>query len=293
MLERVTPPTSRLPLRVASVALAVALLPPVGSLAQSPSGETAAALAAPSGAGGGYEYVFRVSQETVDERGRVRREPAFVARARTRGGAVRVDFLPGTEGSNTPGDWYLTRDAGRTMTIVDTRAHAYHDLSVAAVRERLSDDKALDVTVSDLTITMRPEGDCGAVSGWPTHCVTVERRYTARTRHLLTRSTTQVVDRARFWLAPALPELTVPLGAFFVSRTDLLVRRDSAFVAREREVARALRTGSMLRMELTHTEANGRARAVTTRVVETSEVRRAAHDERLFDVPPGYRLLRR
>jgi hypothetical protein len=260
-------------------ACALALVPPTGAPAQPRVAD-------------GYDYRFRVSQETVDERGRVRREPAFVAHARTRGDVVRVDFLPGTEGSNTPGDWYLTRDGGRTMTLVDARAHAYHDLSVAAVRERLSDEKRLDVSVSDLRIDVQPEGDCGEVAGWAVHCVTVERRYTVRTRHLVLRSTTQVVDRARFWLAAALPDLTVPLGAFFVSRTDLLVRRDSTFVARERAVARALRTGSMLRMELTHTESDGRVQAVTRRVVETSAVRRATHDERLFDVPPGYRLLR-
>jgi hypothetical protein len=71
------------------------------------------------------------------------------------------------------------------------------------------------------------------------------------------------------------------------------VRRDSGFVAREREVARALGPGGVLRIEVVQTETNGRARARRTRVIETFRVRRAAHDERLFEVPPGYRLVRR
>jgi hypothetical protein len=48
-----------------------------------------------------------------------------VARARHRGALVRVDFLPGTEGSNTPGDWYLTGDGGRTVTLVDERQRTH------------------------------------------------------------------------------------------------------------------------------------------------------------------------
>jgi hypothetical protein len=241
----------------------------------------------------GYHYVFRIAQETVDERGRARREPAFVARARHRGSLVRVDFLPGTEGSNTPGDWYLTGDGGRTMTVVDERRRTHFLLDVAAVREQVGDDKGLAVRVADLAVSVRPEGPCGTVAGWATTCVTVDRRYTVRTRYLLMRHETRVAERVRYWVAPALTDLAAPFATFFGSRTDLLVRRDSGFVAREREVARALGPGGVLRMEVTQTEANGDARARISRVIEVRELRRAAHDERLFEVPPGYRLVRR
>jgi hypothetical protein len=220
----------------------------------------AARLPAPTRAWG-YDYVFRISQETVDERGRARREPAFVARARHRGSLVRVDFLPGTEGSNTPGDWYLTGDGGRTMTLVDERRRAHFLLDVASVREQVGDEKGLAVRVRDLAVSVRPEGPCGAVAGWATTCVTVDRRYTVRTRYWMMRHETRVVERVRYWVSPALADLAAPWATFFGSRTDLLVRRDSGFVAREREVARALGPGGVLRMEVAHTEATGGARA--------------------------------
>jgi hypothetical protein len=265
----------------AGVALCAALARPPAAHAQG------------AGPGAGYDYVFQVSQHTEDERGRTRREPAFVARARHRGSLVRVDFLPGTEGSNTPGDWYLTSDGGRSLTLVDERRRTHHLLNVAAVREQVSDEKGLDVSVADLAVAVRPEGACGEVGGWATTCFTVDRRYVVRTRFWTMRAETEVVERVRYWTAPALTDLATPLGTFFSSRTDLLVRRDSGFVAREREVARAVGPGAVLRMEVTHTETTGRARVRRTRVVETFRVRRAAHDERLFEVPPGYRLVRR
>ena len=288
--------------RIASAggALLVVALLPAGAVAQAVATPGAPAVGAPAvGAPGvgdprvGYDYVFRISQQTADERGRTRREPAFVARARHRGSLVRVDFLPGTEGSNTPGDWYLTGDGGRTMTLVDERRRTHFLLDVAAVREQVGDEKGLAVRVDDLAVSVRPEGPCGAVAGWATTCVTVDRRYTVRTRYLLLRHDTRVVERVRYWVAPALADLAAPWGTFFGSRTDLLVRRDSGFVARERDVARALGPGGVLRMEVTQTEANGGERARVTRVIEASDLRRAAHDDRLFEVPPGYRLVRR
>jgi hypothetical protein len=241
----------------------------------------------------GYDYVFQIRQETVDERGRSRREPAFVARARSRGNVVRVDFLPGSEGSNTPGDWYLTPDGGRSMTIVDTRRRTHHLLNVAEVREQVRDEKGLEVAVTDLAVTIRPEGPCGEVAGWPTTCVAVERRYTVRTRFWVMISETQVAERWRYWVAPALPDFAPPFATFFVSRTDLLVHRDSGFVARDREVQRALVRGGVLKVEGVHTETNGRAQARRTRTIETFRVRRATHDEALFEVPAGYRLVQR
>jgi hypothetical protein len=282
------------------VALPVAALLPAGASAQEAVTRGAVVQGA-SGRGAlagpdprvGYDYVFRISQETVDERGRARREPAFVARARHRGSLVRVDFLPGTEGSNTPGDWYLTGDGGRTMTLVDERRRAHFLLDVASVREQVGDEKGLAVRVRDLAVSVRPEGPCGAVAGWATTCVTVDRRYTVRTRYWMMRHETRVVERVRYWVSPALADLAAPWATFFGSRTDLLVRRDSGFVAREREVARALGPGGVLRMEVAHTEATGGARARVTRVIEASGLRRAAHDDRLFEVPPGYRLVRR
>jgi hypothetical protein len=245
--------------------------------------------AAPSG----YDYILQIRQETADERGRSRREPAFVVRARSRGDVVRVDFLPGTEGSNPPGDWYLTPDGGRTMTIVDTRRRTHHLLNVAELREQVRDEKGLEVAVGDLAVSVRPEGACGEVAGWPTTCVAVERRYTVRTRFWMMRTETRVVERVRYWVAPALPDFVAPLATFFVSRTDLLVHRDSGFVARDRELRRALGPGGVLKVEGTYTETNGRAQARRTRTIETFRVRRATHDERLFEVPPGYRLVQR
>jgi hypothetical protein len=274
-------------------ALPVAALPVAALRPAAASAQTAVTPAAAADPRVGYDYMFRISQETVDERGRARREPAFVARARHRGSLVRVDFLPGTEGSNTPGDWYLTGDGGRTMTLVDERRRAHFLLDVATVREQVGDEKGLAVRVGDLAVSVRPEGPCGAVAGWATTCVTVDRRYTVRTRYWLMRHDTRVVERVRYWVAPALADLAAPWGTFFGSRTDLLVRRDSGFVAREREVARALGPGGVLRMEVAHTETTGRTSARVTRVIEASGVRRAAHDDRLFEVPPGYRLVRR
>jgi hypothetical protein len=242
----------------------------------------------------GYDYVFQVRQETVDEHGRSRREPAFVARVRSRGNMARVDFLPGSEGSNTPGDWYLTPDGGRSMTIVDARRRTHHLLNVAEVREQVRDEKGLEVSVADLAVTIRPEGPCGEVAGWPTTCVAVERRYVVRTRFWVMRSETRVVERIRFWVAPALPDFAPPFGTFFVSRTDLLVHRDSGFMAGDREMRRALGPGGVLRVEGVHTETNGRAQARRTRTIETFRVRRVTHDdERLFEVPAGYRLVQR
>jgi hypothetical protein len=288
-------PTAALRCIRRSGSLALAVLLPSWTRAQGASGQATAAT--PGGAATdprvGYEYVFRITQETVDERGRSRREPAFVARARHRGGLVRVDFLPGTEGSNTPGDWYLTGDGGRTVTLVDERQRTHFLLNVAAVREEVGDGKGLAVRVHDLAAQVHHDGPCGTVAGWATTCVTVERRYTVRSRYWLMRTETRVAERVRYWVAPALADLMPPFGTFFGSRTELLVRRDSAFVAREREVARALGPGGVLRVEVTHTEANGRALARHTRVIEASELRRATHDDRLFEVPPGYRLVRR
>lgn len=239
-----------------------------------------------------YDYVFTIDQRTRDQRGRVRREPALVARVRTRGALVRADFLPATEGSNRPGDWYLTRDGGRTMTLVFEPERSYQVLDVAAVRERLRDEKGLDLSVADLEVRIQPEGACGEVAGWAARCVTVERRYTVRSRYWVMRTETQVAERVRYWLAPALADLAHPFDAFFVSRTDLLVRRDSTFLARDREVRRALGGAGLLRMEGTLTETNGRARTEITRTIETYRVRRATHDDALFDVPVGYRLVR-
>jgi hypothetical protein len=280
--------------------LALAVLLPSWTRAQGATGQgrTGQATAAAPGSAGAdaradYEYVFRIAQETVDDRGRSRREPAFVARARHRGTLVRVDFLPGTAGSNTPGDWYLTGDGGRTVTLVDERQRTHLLVNVAAVREEVGDGKGLAVRVHDLAAQVHHDGPCGAVAGWATTCVTVDRRYTVRSQYLLMRTETRVAERVRYWVAPALADLTPPFGTFFGSRTELLVRRDSAFVAREREVARAIGPGGVLRVEVTYTETNGRARARHTRVIEASEVRRAPHDERLFEVPPGYRLVRR
>jgi hypothetical protein len=241
----------------------------------------------------GFDYVFRVSQESADENGRTRREPAFVARARSRGNLVRVDFLPGSEGRNTPGDWYVTADGGRSMTFVDEQARTHHLLNIDAVRERVREEKGLEVSVVDLASDVREEGACGHLSGFPTTCATVSRRYTVRTRYWVMRVETQVEERVRYWIAPALPDFAPPFASFFGSRTDLLVRRDSGFVAREREVARALGPGGVLRIEVVQTETTERARVLRTRVIETSRVRRAAHDERLFEVPAGYRLVRR
>jgi hypothetical protein len=246
-----------------------------------------------AGVGAGFDYVFQVSQETVDERGRVRREPAFVVRARTRGHLVRVDFLPGSEGRNTPGDWYLTGDGGRSMTFVDERARTHHQLDVAAVREKVREEKGLETRVADLVTRVLPEGPCGAVSGVPTACTAVHWRYTVRTRFWMMRTDTQVEERVRYWMAPTLPEFAPPFASFFGSRTDLLVRRDSGFAAREREVARSLGPGGVLRVEIVQTETTGRARVRRTRVIETFRVRRATHDERLFEVPAGYRLVQR
>jgi hypothetical protein len=282
------------------VALPVAALLPAGASAQEAVTRGAVVQGA-SGRGAlagpdprvGYDYVFRISQETGGRRGASRREPAFVARRRHRGSAGARRLPPGHRGSNTPGDWYLTGDGGRTVTLVDERQRTHCLVNVAAVREEVGDGKGLAVRVHDLAAQVHHDGPCGAVAGWATTCVTVDRRYTVRSQYLLMRTETRVAERVRYWVAPALADLTPPFGTFFGSRTELLVRRDSAFVAREREVARALGPGGVLRVEVTHTETNGRARARHTRVIEASELRRAPHDERLFEVPPGYRLVRR
>jgi hypothetical protein len=250
-----------------------------------------AAHAQGAGPGAGYDYVFQVSQHTEDERGRTRREPAFVARARHRGSLVRVDFLPGTEGSNTPGDWYLTSDGGRSLTLVDERRRTHHLLNVAAVREQVSDEKGLDVSVADLAVAVRPEGACGEVGGWATTCFTVDRRYVVRARFWTMRAETEVVERVRYWTAPALTDLATPLGHVLrVAHRPARAAR-LGFVAREREVARALGPGGVLRMEVAQPRPPARARR-RTQVIESSACG-APRRRPAVRGAAGYRLVRR
>jgi hypothetical protein len=205
---------------------------------------------------------------------------------------ARVDVLEGSGRDNRPGEWYLTRDLGRTITRVDPKAKRYREVSTVGAREQLTRDKGLEVTVRNLETVMRADGPCGRIEQWETKCFTFERRYTARSRYWLQSHDTRVVERTRVWLAPALQDFVMPFGNVFGTRLELLVRRDSVYIAREREAGEALRAGGLLRMDVVHEETNGRSRLRHERTLMASEILRTANDARLFEVPPGFRLHR-
>lgn len=245
------------------------------------------------GATSNYDYTFIVERRTEITGRPVTDEPRFEARVRTQGPVARVDVLAGAGGPTTPGNWYLTRDLGRTMTVVDVRDQQYREMGVVAERERLIAEKGLQASVSNLSIDVRPPRACGDIDGWKTLCVTVYRRYTAHTRYWVMSTRAEVVEETRLWLAPELQALQVPFGSFFDTRTELLVRRDSVYIAREREAGLVMQAGGLLRMEVARTETAGKTRTRTLRRIGVSGVRRTRSDERLFEVPPGFRLVRR
>jgi hypothetical protein len=120
---------------------------------------------------------------------------------------VRVDFLPGSEGRNTPGDWYLTADGGRSMTFVDERARTHHLLNIDAVRERVREEKGLEVSVADLASDVRQDGRVRAAVRVSDHLRHRARRYTVRTRYWVMRVETQVEERVRYWDRPHGPRV--------------------------------------------------------------------------------------
>jgi hypothetical protein len=239
----------------------------------------------------GYDFTMTVTQTALRNGTAVPSEPPFVARVRTLGPVTRVDFRSGAHGRHPDGDWYLTRDLGRTRTLVNETAKRYRVMTTYGLREELAREKGLDVTVSGLEMSVAQDTSCRRIDGWETTCVIFHRRYRARTRYWLISQTTDVDETTRVWLAPALRDLNTPFGEFVGSGLELLVRRDSVYIARERDAGRALGAGGLVRMEVMHSETTGRSRTQLTRVIAISNVRRSPVVDVALEVPPGYRLV--
>jgi hypothetical protein len=248
-----------------------------------------AGMASPAGAGVHFKATSRIAESTA---GAARRE--IEVEGWVVGDKARFELRKSENPVARSGTYLLTRDAGRTLYLVDPREKTYGRWNVEAmlglaggVTEAMG--PLLDIEHSNARIERLPEKEGGAVAGLPTRLYRFRTRYTSHVRVLGIDHTTETLIEQDVWRTDKLRDRA--LGVWLrcdPPRTGDARLDESLVAALARGPGFPLRVSTAITSGPPAGEKSDAAGAVTHAAMEVTQLEAAAVPDASFDLPAGY-----
>jgi hypothetical protein len=237
-----------------------------------------------------YRYDF-----TVTKAG----EPASTGTVYVAGDRWRIDFAG--RGEKKSGDYLLSQDGGRTVTIVhpDERSYSVHaadDFERIVSRVMRGLDAVMTLQLHDAKVAAAALGAGEAVAGRPTQRYRLTQEYVVSVGMFGFSSDKHERVVTEYWVDPTLALPHNPVVEMMSTLETALAQHDDAFVRRSDEARRKLFRGVPLKVvvtaESTDEEDDDAAAGAVERKVRTiqlGEVQRVAIEPPVFQVPAGFK----
>jgi hypothetical protein len=253
------------------------------------AGGWCAGTAAAAHAGVHFRAVSRMADSTSPAARREIEVEGWVA-----GDKARLELRKSENPVAKSGTYLLTRDAGRTLYLVDPREKTYGRWNLEAMLglvEGVTEDMGplLDIEHSNARLERLPEKEGGAVAGLPTRLYRFRTRYTSRVRVLGIDHTTETLIEQDVWRTDKLrdPALGVWLRCDPPRTGD--ARLDQSLAA---ALARApgfpLKVSSAITSAPAAGEKSDQGSTLTHATMEVTQLEAAAIPDSSFDLPAGY-----
>ena len=250
----------------------------------------------------GLQYTSSVVVTETDAAGRVTRLPALGGRTRAVGPPARVDIVAGNDEIRT-GDYLLTADGGRTITMVSPAPRQYRQLTPDTFGTRLAAElrgrasfSAGSVHVewphlADSTSPVR--GTRGAAqdpqTSPPVSRLRIARAFRLRVRLLLVRHVDlEVHETSDYGLHAARRHVPDPLASYLIADADAPTAADPTFAADTRAARQAAAGAFAVRWVRRTVTRHKRQRTETVTALEVGTVAPVPVDSANFAVPPGF-----
>jgi hypothetical protein len=231
-----------------------------------------------------YRYGFTVSTTGEEDR---TAGTVYVA-----GDRWRIDMA--SEAEKKSGDYLLSTDGGRTITIVhpEERSYSVHDADdferiVSRVMRGL--DAVMTLQLRDAKVATAALGAGDAVGGRATQRYRLTQDYEVSVGMFGFSSATRERVVTEYWVDPRLALPRNPVVEMMSTLATALAQHDAAFLRRSTEARRTLFRGTPLKVVVTaeSREEDGEVKR-KVRTIQLGEVERVAIDGPVFEVPRGF-----
>lgn len=204
----------------------------------------------------------------------------------------RIDVA--SESAGKAGDYLLSTDGGRTITIVhpDQRSYSVHDAGdferiVSRVMRGL--DAVMTLQLRDAKVATASLGAGEAVAGRATRRYRLTQEYEVSVGMFGVSSDTRQRVVTDYWVDPRLALPRNPVLEMMSTLETALAQHDAAFVRRSAEARRTLFRGAPLKVVVTaeSREDDGAVKR-KVRTIQLGEIQQVAIDAPVFEVPRGF-----
>ena len=254
----------------------------------------------------GLQYTSSAVVTETDAAGRVTRSPALVGRTRALGPRARVDIVAGNDEIRT-GDYLLTADGGRTITMVSPARREYRQLTPDTFGSRLAAELRGRASFSAASVQVErphPAASTPAVRGTrtvahdpptsppmspPVSCLRIARAFRLRVRVMLVRDVDlEVHETSDYWLHAALRHVPDPLASYLIADADAPAAADPTLAADTRAARQAAAGAFAVRWVHRTVTRHKSQRTETVTALEVGTVAPVPIDSGHFAVPPGF-----
>lgn len=232
---------------------------------------------------------YEVVTETAFERGSAMDGTRMAARAWVEDGNTRLVFADAGNGAASEGTWLVTRDGGRSMTLVNPRQKTYSELDLAGLSDRVGDmfkslEGQADIDFGQPQMKKISEGPGPELLGYETTHAVYETTYEIRIDMQGSSQSIETRIRREQWTTD---EIEAPPGGLWpgagtmttgVQGLDAIIGQESALASQGFPLKSVVVTTTTVKGTTSTTRSTTRVTGLEERDI----------DDAVFDIPSGF-----
>lgn len=232
---------------------------------------------------------YEVVTETAFEQGSATGGTRMTARAWAEDGNAKLMFADAGNGATSEGTWLVTRDGGRSMTLVNPGQQTYSELDLAGLSERVGDmfkslEGQADIDFGQPQMKKVSEGPGPEILGYETTHAVYETTYEIRIDMQGSSQSIETRIRREQWITD---EIEAPPGGLWpgagtaatgVQGLDAIVSQESALASQGFPLKSVVVTTTTVKGTTSTTRSTTRVTGLEERDIEDA----------VFDIPSGF-----